>query len=262
MRALTTPTRGYGLPLLLGLLLTPALVSAAPPSDPTLELRARSALAADRSLAGLTLFVSVVDRIAVVGGAVPDAAAAARVEAALKAVPGLDEVRVACWVPGVADDPLRQLVADRLRDTDRPPLALTPRAGPEPPPVVALAPPAPDPPRPADTVTVQRIAAPALADLLLAPVAANGVLPAPAPARAYPTIPPPAVPTTPTATVPTVLAALRRDPRFGGLTVEFRPGAAVITGRAAHSADAWAFADAVRKRPGVGRVVVGDVDVP
>ena len=137
---------------------------------------------------------------------------------------------------------------------------MAPRPAPDPsPPLVALAPPRPpEEPRPNGTVTVQRIAAsPALANLLLAPVAAGGVLPMPAT-----TIPPPGVPTSAAGSVPTVLAALRRDPRFAGLTIEWRSGAAVIAGRAARHADTWAFADALRKLPGVGRVVVGDVDVP
>lgn len=261
MRVLTAPARRHGLSILFGLLVTPA--PAAPPlvvADPALELRARSALAADRELAGLALMVSVVDRIAVVGGPVPDAAAAARVEAVVRAVPGLAEVRVECWVPAAGEDPLRRLVADRLRGEDRPPLALTPRPAPDPsPPLLALAPPRPpEGPRPTGTVTVQRIAAsPALADLLLAPVAAGGVLPMPTA-----TVPPPAVPTSAAGSLPTVLAALKRDPRFAGLTIEWRSGTAVIAGRAARDADAWAFAAAVRKLPGVGRVVVGDVDVP
>ncbi len=263
MRALPAPARRHGLSILVGLLVTPAL--AAPPAvvaDPALEQRARSALAADRELAGLTLVVSVVDRIAVVGGPVPDAAVADRVGAAVRAVPGLAEVRVECWVPAASEDPLRKLVADRLRGDERPPLALTPRPAPDPsPPLLALAPRQPEEPRPTGTVTVQRIAVPsALAGLLLDPVAAGGVLPMPAP-----TIPPPAVPASPAAgpgSAPTVLAALKRDPRFAGLTVEMRSGSAVIAGQAARHADTWAFADAVRKLPGVGRVVIGGVDVP
>lgn len=259
MRALTAPARRHGLSILLGLLVAPA--AAAPPaadSDPTLERRVRSALAADRELAGLVMMVSVVDRIAVVGGPVPDAAAAARVESAVRAVPGLADVRVECWVPAAGAEPLRKLVADRLRD-ERPPLALDPRPAPSPaPPLLALAPRPPEEPRPAGTVTVQRIAAPAgLAGLLLDPVTAGGVLPMPTP-----TIPAQAVPVAGPASVPAVPAALRRDPRFAGLTVEWRSGVAVIAGRAARHADAWAFADAVRRLPGVGRVVVGDVDVP
>jgi hypothetical protein len=261
MRALTAPARRHGLSVLLGLIVTPA-GTAAPPAaatDPALERRARTALAADRELAGLALMVSVVDRIAVVGGPVPDAAAAARVETVVRAVPGLADVRVECWVPSAGTDPLRKLVADRLRLDERPPLALTPRPAPDPePPLLALAPRPPEEPRPAATVTVQRITAPpALAGLLLAPVAGDGVLPMPTP-----TLPPQAVPAAGPAAAPTALAALRRDPRFAGLTVEWRSGAAVIAGRAPRHADAWAFADVVRKLPGVGRVVVGDVDVP
>ena len=266
MRALPARYRRHGLSVFLGLLVVTGL-SAAPPAaatDPALEQRTRSALAADRELAGLALTVSVVDRIAVVGGPVPDAATANRVETSVRAVPGLADVRVECWVPGGGEDPLRRLVADRLRGSDRPPLVLAPGPTPEPPPVLALAlaPPAREQPRPRDTVTVQRIAAPALADLLQAPVPRGG---GPPPAGASATIPPTAVPVAPVAgagSVPAVLAALRRDPRFAGLTVEWRSGAAVIGGRAARDADPWAFAEALRKLPGVGLVVVGTVDVP
>jgi hypothetical protein len=249
------------LSIALVLLATPAL--AAPPAavtDPVLEQRARAALTADRELTGLALMVSVVDRIAVVGGPVPDAAATARVEATVRSVPGLADVRVECWVPGGGEDPLRKLVTDRLRGDARPPLALTPRPTADPdPPLLALAPrPTVEPLPTTGKVTVQRIAAPsAMAELLLAPVAAGGVLPMPAA-----TIPPQALPAAGPASVPTVLAALKRDPRFAGLTIEWRSGWAVIAGRAARDADAWAFADAVRKLPGVGGVVVGAVEVP
>ncbi len=266
--------RRHGLSVLFALFAAPAL-SAGPPAppaadpDPALEVKAKAALAADKELAGLTLMVSVVDRIAVVGGPVPDAALAARVETAVRKVPGLADVRVSCWVP-VADDPtFRKLVGEKLKAGAAepvPPLAITPRPAPEPTPPtlpLALAPrPAEDPP-PTGTVTVQRIAAPpALSGLLLDPVAPGGVLPMPAPAAAYPAIPAPAVPAVPAvgpASVPAVLAALRKDPRFAGLTVELKAGVAVIGGRAPHADAAWEFADAVRKLPGVDRVIVGDV---
>ncbi|MFO0852123.1 MAG: hypothetical protein U0871_26695 [Gemmataceae bacterium] len=61
----------------------------------------------------LNLIVSVVGRAAVVGGAVPDEAARSRVEAVLRAVPGLTDVKVACWVPA-AEDPLVAKVGQRL----------------------------------------------------------------------------------------------------------------------------------------------------
>src|SRR5262249_38911947 len=115
-------------------------------------------------------------------------------------------------------------------------------------------------------VTVQRIpVASAVAGFLLDPVAPGGrpvsTLPMPSPAAAYPTIPPPAVPTAP-GSVAAGLAALRANrPRFAGLTVDLKAGAAVIAGRATRSADVWDFADAVRKLPGVDRVIVGPVDV-
>jgi hypothetical protein len=279
MRASSLPARvrRHGLSIVFALFAAPAL-SAAPPAPPAaaadpdaaLEVKAKAALAAEPGLAGLALMVSVVDRIAVVGGPVPDAGVAARVEAAVRKVPGLTDVRVSCWVPVADDGQLRKLVGEKLRAEPAepvvPPLAIVPRPSPEPvPPTLplTLAPRPTEEPQPTGTVTVQRIAAPqGLAGLLLDPVAAGGVLPMPAPATAYPAIPAAAVPVVPAVgpgSVPAVLAALRKDPRFAGLTVELKAGVAVIGGRAAHADDAWEFAAAVRKLPGVERVVLGDV---
>jgi hypothetical protein len=265
--------RASSIPIALALLFAPA-AAAGPPAaadrDPALEVRARAALAADPELAGLPLMVSVVDRIAVVGGPVPGADLIDRIEAAVRRATGLSDVRVTCWVPAT-DDPLRRMVGDRLKGAGSlpvPPLALAPRPDPtpSPAPLLALAPRPAEERTAADTVTVQRITAPpALAGVLLDPVAPGGVLPMPSPAGSYPTIPSPAVPAAPVSgpgAVPAVLAALKQDPRFAGLTVELRSGAAVIGGRAGRHADAWEFASAVRKLPGVERVIVGDVDVP
>jgi hypothetical protein len=244
-------------------------VAAGPPSaaeDAQLAVRAKSALAADPQLAGLTLLVSVVDRIAVVGGPVPDAGYEARIDTVLRKLPGLTDVKVSCWVQtGVGTDPLTKLVGDRLKQ-ELPPVIVAPRS--ETPPAVNV-PPLTVAARPADrAVTVRRMAA--RTGFLLDPVAPGGrpitPLPMPAPAVAvsapgYPTIPPPAVPTTPT-TVPAQVAALKsRERRFRGLTVELRDGTATVAGRAARSADAWDFADAVRKLPGVERVSLGTVNV-
>jgi hypothetical protein len=261
-----TRLRAAAVALLLGVAaLSVAAGPTATDADAHLAVRAKSALAADPQLAGLTLLVSVVDRIAVVGGPVPDAQYPARIEAVLRKLPGLADVKVSCWVPAGGVDPLTKMVGDRLKGDSLPSVVVAPR--PAAPPAASI-PPLTVAARPANrAVTVQRMAA--RTGFLLDPVADGGraitPLPMPAPASAvaapgYPTIPPPAVPTTPTA-VPAQVAALKaRERRFGGLTVELRDGTATVAGRAAHSADAWDFADAVRKLPGVERVILGPVN--
>jgi hypothetical protein len=264
--------RAAAVALLLGVA---ALSVAAGPSatdaDAHLAVRAKSALAADPQLAGLTLLVSVVDRIAVVGGPVPDARYPARIEAVLRKLPGLADVKVSCWVQSEAGaDPLTKMVGDRLKsESPLPSVVVAPRA--EPPPAASV-PPLTVAARPTNrAVTVQRMAA--RTGFLLDPVADGGrpitPLPMPAPAGAvaapgYPTIPPPAVPTGPTdaAALAAQVSALKaRDRRFAGLTVALNAGSATVAGRAAHSADAWDFADSVRKLPGVERVILGAVNV-
>ena len=217
------------LPLLtVALLLGPCAAAdpfAAPESDAVLTVKVRGALAADPELAGLNLLVSVADRVAVVGGGVPDQELAGRIETATRSVKGLKEVKVECWLASVAD-PLTKLVGDRLKDPIAP-------AKPRLPPVLSLAPPDR---RPAGTVTAQRLPTGFLLD------------PRPVSELPYPTIAPPAVPTTPI------------NPRFASLTVERQGGTAIIGGRAKSHADAWDFANHVRKQPGVERVIVGNVN--
>jgi hypothetical protein len=261
MTRFTGPLRRHGRPSLLALLAAAGLAlgvtaAAAPPElfprpapSPDLELtvKAKAALAADPVLAGVNPVVSIVDRVAVVGGPVPSAAAADRLAEVLRGVPGLADVRVSCWVEA-PDDPLKKLVADRLR-----------ASAPAPPP--AAAPPAaavdtlPDP-RPAAQVVVQRAAG----ALLLDPAAPRDGRSARAVPQPYPTIPAPAVPVRPDQDVAAAVAVVRgADPRFAGLTAAVRGDAVLIAGRAADG-DAWDFAAAVRRVPGVGRVVLGRID--
>ncbi len=220
--------------------------TAHPDRDLDLAVQARAALAADPELADVRPIVSVVDRVAVVGGAVPSAAAAARVGAVLRTVPGLTDVRVNCWVDDT-DDPVKRLMADRLRPA---------------------APPAD--PRPAATVTAQRPALlPPPGAFLLDPVSPRSgrartevVTPAapPGPPQ-YPTIPAPAVPVTPADDLASAVEAVRAaDRRFAGLSVAVRGDVATIRGQAADGV-AWDLAAAVRKVPGVGRVVLGELTV-
>ncbi|HJZ56609.1 MAG TPA: hypothetical protein VKE74_16705, partial [Gemmataceae bacterium] len=55
-------------------------------------------------------------------------------------------------------------------------------------------------------------------------------------------------------------AIRRTDPRYAGLSVEVQGDTLVISGRAARAKDAWDLSDALRRLPGVGRVVVGSVE--
>jgi len=254
------------------------------PSDDVLQLRVQSALDNDAALKRhkLTVLVNVVDRLAVIGGPVPDAALATRLEAVAKAVPGVNGVKVSVWVPAslVPDDPLSKKVAELMTPE---PARAVPAPHPAPllslPPVVVPAPPTPSAdPRSRGTVTSNK----GPDGLLLDPVAPTGTgfRPTPlAPGAAplpYATIPPPNVPVLPPQPTPRApayspvdppaeppakgpvgLDDLRKDARFDGLKVEIADGVAVVTGRAAGGGErSWELAQAVRKLTGVERVVV------
>jgi hypothetical protein len=271
------------------------------PSDDVLQLRVQSALDNDAELKPyrLTLLVNVVDRQAVIGGPVPNAALAPRLEQVAKGVPGITAARVKVWVPAslVPDDPLSRKVAELMTPPPAPkpvppppvtPAPLPPVTPKTPAPVPVLAvPPAvarPKPVPPVVTAPDPRPVGTAVSNkgpvgTLLDPVAPTGTgfRPPPlAPGAAplpYATIPPPNVPPVPPQAEPEYspvdpppapvardtsgLDALRADARFAGLKVEIRDGVAVVSGRAAGGSErSWALAQAVRKLPGVGRVIV------
>jgi len=279
------------------------------PSDDVLQLRVQSALDNDAELKPyrLTLLVNVVDRLAVIGGPVPNASLAPRLEQVAKGVPGITGVRVKVWVPAslVPDDPLSRKVAELMKPP--PPAPIVPTPAPPPPTPVPAAPfrtPAPVPvlvlppavvrPEPVPKVVTapdphpvgSAVSNKGPVGLLLDPVAPTGTgfRPTPlAPGAAplpYSTIPPPNVPPLPPqaeaelkplapdyspvdrppatpARAGNDLDALRADARFAGLKVEIRDGLAVVSGRAAGGSErSWALAQAVRKLPGVERVMV------
>ncbi|OWK43051.1 hypothetical protein FRUB_02650 [Fimbriiglobus ruber] len=129
--------------------------------------------------------------------------------------------------------------------------------------------------RPPGTVTVQRVAGGPFPLFLEEPVGPGGVrvtsLPMPATSAApsaEPTIPPTTVPTAPPAFgngngdgIEAAVSNVRSaDARFADLTVTVRGGTAVVAGRARKDADAWEFVQAVRKVPGIDRIVLGRVD--
>lgn len=284
MSAFAGSPRRHGRPTLTRFLIAAAgaalgLAAAAPaaPPDPLpratgrgdleLTLRVKSALEADPALKGLNPVVSVVDRVAVVGGPAPSDAAIARLTDVLRTVPGLTDARVRCWVE-TPDDPLKTLAAARIKadaaaaglppatalpGPPAPPVAGGPVAFP-PSTVVALD------PRPAGTVVAQR-AVPPVGAFLMDPVAPrSGRTFTPPAAAPYPTIPAPAVPVRPNQDLAAAVEDVRRaDPRFAGLTAVVRGDKVVIAGRAADG-DAWDLAAVVRRVPGVGRVAFGRVD--
>lgn len=215
--------------------------AAQPAGDAALEKRLAAALAADPRLGGLT--VSVVDRVAVVGGPVPDAAARQTAEAVVRAVDGLAAVRLNCWVPMTAD-PFAEKVRERLRPKASPP----PRPVASPPgelPPLALPLPGGLPPLPPVMEPVVAERQTERRTWLAPPVAGRGD-----------TIPPPSVPAVPPARFAKLTAS---DPRFRRLTVDVSPGGTALIGGAGDPAAAWELAAVLRHQPGVMRVVVGPI---
>jgi hypothetical protein len=260
--------------LLAGLLLAAGVVSAvvaqAPAErtragDDVVALRVRQALADHPSLAPhkLNLLVTVIDGVAVVGGAVPDERLSRTIETAAAKVDGVARVKVTVWVtPPAQNDPLAARLGDKLN----------PRPAPPPQPAVTLS--VPGDPRPTGSVTARTTPVPSV---LQPPVQsaertsrAPHVRPPGAEPPEYTPIPATNLPTEPVVEPPPVRAAAprepeadawKRDPRFAKLTVEVRNGTAVIGGRATTHTAAWDLADEVRNWPTVERVVVGRVDV-
>ncbi|CAN5272352.1 hypothetical protein BH11PLA2_BH11PLA2_12680 [soil metagenome] len=230
---------------LLTSVLTTATVSAqVPTADADLDLivKVKSALGANPEVKKLPLTVSVLDGVAVIGGAVPTATTGDLLAACVKAVPGLKEVRVNCWVP-TNEDPLTAAVNEKLKSTVAtalPPTTITP-------PLVPVTP----APRP-EPVGVTTAAKPS-----------NGYSPVPPPAppapfgpSQYPTIPSPKVPVKPGQDVAAAVDAVKQlDRRYSGLKMSVNVGTVTIAGDNADAA--WDLAAEVRKVPGVEKVIVG-----
>ena len=221
-------------------------VLAQPPADVALEQRLAAALAADPRLSALT--VSVVDRVAVVGGPVADPAARRSAEAAVRGVDGLSAVRLNVWVP-LGVDPYAERVRQQIHPPrPRPVLPKPEPAGDLPPLALPLLRADPPPPPPAlpmpEPVTAERQSA-ERRGWLAPPVVGGGD-----------TIPPAGVPAVPPARFARLTAA---DPRFRRLTVEVSAaGVAVITGTGDPAAG-WELASVLRHQPGITRVVVGAI---
>lgn len=259
----------------------PAGWSRADVSDMVLGRAVHTAIDADAQLRGVNLIVSVVNRVAVIGGPVPTDEVGKRAEAVVRGVPGIEDVKNRCFVQQ-RPDPLLRAVAERVNPgarrpgpTELPGIVPSPRTFVFTPPTAEALPPAdnnvlaavPVSPAPTtETAVVVRKPAPFTngLDLLLGPP----VAPASATTTVHPTPPPPIATPPPTWLTgaspanrpPDIIAAAagvrQSNPRFAGLTVEVRSGIVVVVGKAAHPADAWDFADQLRKLPGVTRVAV------
>ncbi len=215
-------------------------------TDFDLMCRVKSAIASDPMLKNINLMVSVIDGGAVVGGAVASDAMSARVSQLLRTVPGVTDVKVSCWVPAV-EDPLRKLVAARLKTASIPSEILDPRVG-------------------ATIVTLRHI--PTMS-YLLEPAAVRPAMsayspvpppapPAPSGPPEFPTIPSPSVPVIPKQDVAAAVEAVQSSElRYSTLTVAVKGGAVTISGTTSDAADAWELASELRKVPGVDRVIVG-----
>ncbi len=258
-------------------------------SSDAVQLKAKTALEKDPVLKGLNLWVSVRDGVVLVNGGVPSEEMAAKIEAVLSKVPGVTVVRVTTWVVP-AEDPIKKLVGNKLAG----PSDLTP-PNKAPTPILAMNPVLPGSlpnvipalpegigavpattSRATGTVVVQRFDPASEGGFLQPPVATNNgstklppdidVPAAPVGPISYPTIRATRVPVAPAVQSPVetaleLLAVRKSDPRFAGLVADLRGGSAVVTGSAATRADAEAFAEAVKKIPGVGQVKFGTIQV-
>ncbi len=246
-------------------------------SDVTLARSALAAIDAEPQLKGANLVVSVVDRVAVIGGPVSSAKQSQCAEQIVRAVSGISDVRNTCFV-AIGPDPLLRSVANRMESPLPPrpmflelPGVLTNQLTPAGP--VNLGTP--------DPGLVAANTAPS-AVIVRKPAGDTGVLGAPVSSVASAASPgtksvsfaPPIVaPTAPgvlTGTLPPALAkpgdvltaagdVRKTDARFAKLTVDLRDGALVIGGSAPLVSDAWDFAKKLQAIPGVTRVRVGAI---
>ena len=238
---------------------------AAGPASPAVSdvVLARSALAAidaDPDLKGINLVVSVVDRVAVIGGPVATARQAKRAEEIVRGVRGVAEVRNTCFV-SAGPDPLLRSLAERVSSLPPRPTMyelpgvltnhLTPPTQPEPATpnpggaVAAAYPPGP--------VVVRKPATEP--GVLGAPVGPAGSgFASPAPVVPHPT---PAVLTGNASGVLLAAGEMKKaEPRFAKLTLELRDGTLVVGGSAPLASDAWDLAKKLQAVPGVSRIAV------
>lgn len=247
---------------------------AAAPAVPDVVL-ARSALAVldtDPAFREVNLVVSVVDRVAVVGGPVPSADVGKRAEWLVRRVPGITDVKNRCFVDR-GTDPLIRAMSTRLTAAPRLPLA-TELPGVVASPKTGLVEEATLPPEsnllavgPGERTVVTLKPTTPVPNVLLPPVGLPGTVPpvvAPPPGKLTsvpPVVPTGTVPGKPADVLTAAEAARTSDRRFAGLTVQLRDGTLVISGKAAKESDAWLLAEDLRRIPGVTRVALGTVNV-
>jgi hypothetical protein len=248
-----------------------ARIPSAPP-DVVLARSAMAALDADPRLRDVTLIVSVVDRVAVIGGPIPTSDHGRWAEERVRGVSGIADVKNRCFVQG-RPDPLVRAVADRLAANPRPitpelppvvpglkPVPIDVASGPPTNPALAVA----DPPAGSPSTSLRPAAE--SGGFLLPPVNTTGTAPVsgvpppvPGTLTAAPSVP--AVdPTRPESVLNAAEYVRRTDPRFAGLTVRLENGTLVIAGRAPRASDAWDLSEALRRVPGIQRVVVANVE--
>jgi hypothetical protein len=240
---------------------TPARGDPPPMSDVILARAVLAAVDADPQFKDVNLVVSVVNRVAVIGGPVASADVGKRAEAAVRKVTGVAEVKNHCYVEA-RPDPFLKAVAERVGAAPRPLLADLPPVVPPPrtgtpaaavPPETALA---------AASPVETEVVAQKPATLAGGPTGFLGSPTAPATTSA---MKPPAVLTSLPAKGSDLRASVeavrRADRRYAALAVEPKNGTLVIGGTAPRLADAWDLAQALRQLPGVSRVVVGTVGV-
>lgn len=233
-------------------------------ADVSLARSVLEALDADPVLRDVRILVSVVDRGAVIGGPVISAEIKKRAEEVVRGVPGIESVKNTCFVE--ADpDPLLRAVAGQMKPGNKPTGAALPGVAVPPAAADGFIPKmAPQPPTDLVAVAPHKTVVAQHPNVLGAPVNVLGAPVIPRPTGA--TLPPAgtAAPGALTGTaakpadVLAAVAAIRAaDPRFAKLTAEVKPdGGLFLSGSAARAVDAWDFAAAVRKVPGVARIAL------
>ncbi len=247
--------------------------------DVMLARAAIHAVHSDPRSQDLHLIISVVDRVAVIGGAVPTKAHGQEIADRIRQqVPGILEVKNRCYL-SVRPDPLLSIMT--ASRTIRQPFpvdlpSLLPGSQDEATvePIMGSVEGGVANAAPGEMRVVARRLANPVDHVLLAPIPFTeaGVS---NPASVSPVPPPPLTlpiwsPTLPTpgaivGRTPDVLSAAeairKADTRFSGLRLDLKEGTLTIAGSAARGADAWDLAQSLRVVPGVERVALGQVEV-
>lgn len=252
--------RSLALTAISGLAAFSAAPAAEPPSrsavpDVVLARTALAAIDADPVLREANLLVSVVDRVAVVGGPVRSSAEATRASSVVRNVPGIADVKNRCYVQD-SPDPLLQALSTRstTQPANLPGVVASPRTGQ----VEELTPP------PGGTAAKVEPAGKPVVALRPSNPGDSVLLPPVPPSSLPPRSGEKPVMLTAGRTAEALAAAeaaRRAEARFAGLSITFANGTVVVAGRAARAGDAWDLAQEIRKIPGVPRVAVGSIDV-